>query len=279
MAHLTHDSYGKSGIRLTKVTRHADRHDLRELTVDIELEGDFAASYTDGDNASLVATDTMKNTVYALARSHPMESPEAFGLALAAHFVDGNAHVASATVHLAEQAWARIPVDGAPHPTAFVAGSREQRVCTVLHAREGTEVVAGLEDLLVLKTTDSAFTGFLRDAYTTLPDTDDRILATSVTAYWTYAGGEHDWNACFDAVRTAMLDVFARHHSLAVQQTLHLMGTAALDACPAVTEITLQLPNSHRLLVNLSPFGLDNPNVVFVTDEPFGLISGTLTRE
>jgi urate oxidase len=278
VSRLVHNAYGKSGIRLTKVTRHADRHDLTELTVDVELEGDFASSYTDGDNRALVATDTMKNTVYALARDHPLDHPEGFGLHLAAHFA-GFEQVAAATVRLAAQAWARIPVGGTPHPTAFVGGSREQRVCTVVRTREGVRVEAGLEDLLVLKTTASAFSGFARDAYTTLPDADDRILATSVSAAWTYAPGEADWNACFAAARTAMLDVFARHHSRSVQETLHLMGEAALAACPAIAEITLHLPNSHRLLVNLAPFGLDNPDVVFVpTDEPYGLISGTLTR-
>ena len=138
---------------------------------------------------------------------------------------------------------------------------------------------AGLEDLLVLKTTGSAFAGFPRDAYTTLPDTDDRLLATSVSARWTYAAGASDWNACFAAVRGAMLDVFARHHSRSVQETLYLMGDVALGACPEAVEVTLRLPNSHRLLVDLAPFGLDNPNAVFVpTSEPYGLIQGTIKR-
>ncbi|MBW3630250.1 MAG: urate oxidase [Gemmatimonadetes bacterium] len=280
MSVLSHNSYGKSRVRLTKVTRREERHELMEITVDIELEGDFEASYTEGDNRRIVATDTMKNTVYALARSHSLEHLEGFGLHLAAHFADGYPQLRSATIRLAQQPWERIAVGGAPHPTAFVGGGSEQRVCTVVRSGGRSHVEAGLEGLLVLKTTDSSFTGFERDALTTLPDTDDRILATSVTARWSYAPGAVDWNRCHAAARVAMLEVFATHHSLAVQQTLHVMGEAALAACPQITEITLQLPNRHRLLVNLQPFRLDNPNVIFVpTDEPYGMISGTLRRE
>jgi urate oxidase len=277
---LIHNSYGKSRVRLTKVTRREERHELVELAVDVELEGDFESSYATGDNSRIIATDTMKNTVYALARSHPLDHPEGFGLDLAAHFADGYPQVRSATVRLAQQPWERIIVAGEPHPTAFVGAGGEQRVCTVRRAGGESRVEAGVEGLLVLKTTASSFTGFERDALTTLPETDDRILATSVSARWSYASAPADWNASHAAARRAMLEVFATHHSLAVQQTLHLMGDAALDACPEIGEIALQLPNRHRLLVNLQPFRLDNPNTIFVpTDEPYGMITGTLRRE
>jgi urate oxidase len=272
---LIHNSYGKSRVRLTKVTRGEHSHDLAEMTVDVELEGDFASSYTEGDNSLIVATDTMKNTVYALARTHPLDSPESFALDLAGHFADGAyPQVRSATVRIAQQPWERIA------PTTFVGGGSERRVCTIVRQGGEASVQAGIEELLVLKTTDSSFTGFARDAFTTLPETGDRILATSVSARWRYAPGDADWNAWHAAARTAMIERFADHHSLAVQQTLHLMGEAALAACPAIAEITLDLPNRHRLLVNLQPFGMDNPNVIFVpTDEPYGLISGTLRRD
>jgi urate oxidase len=275
---LTHNSYGKSGIRLTRVARHADRHDLVEMTVAVELEGDFAASYTHGDNRQTVATDTMKNTVYALARSHPLADLEGFGLHLAEHFA-AFPQVESATIRLAQDPWERIAVGGAPHPTAFIGGGSERRVATVVRSGGESAVRAGLEGLLLLKTTDSSFTGFPRDAYTTLPEADDRILATRVTASWSYAPGSHDWNGCHAEIRQAMLEVFARHHSDSVQQTLHLMGDAALAARPEVEEIRLELPNRHRILVSLAPFGLDNPNQLFVPiDEPYGMISGTLRR-
>lgn len=276
---LSRNSYGKSQVRLTKVNRLEDRHDLKEVTIDVELEGDFEAAYTAGDNSLVVATDSMKNTVYVLARNHPLKHIEGFGLHLAKHFLDTYGQVTSATISLRERSWKRIRTDGAPHPTAFVGGSNEERVCTIHHMNEHTQVESGLEDLLVLKTTQSSFSGFVRDRFTTLPEADDRILATNVSAYWTYGSGEHDWNHLHDVIRRSMLETFARHDSRSVQETLYAMGEAALAGCPEMTEITLELPNSHRIPVNLAPFGLDNPNEIFVpTDEPFGIISGTLTR-
>jgi urate oxidase len=276
---LTHNAYGKSNVRLTKVTRHADRHDLKELEVAIQLEGDFAASYLHGDNSRIVATDTMKNIVYVVAREHALANVEDFGQALAAHFLKNYAHVSRVVIRLAEQPWQRLHVDGRPHPCAFAGGGSEKRTCLVSHSREGQQIVAGLEDLPLLKTTDSAFTGFLRDAYTTLADADDRIFATVLSATWLYGPAPADWDRCHGLIRQALLDVFARHKSLSVQQTLHAMGAAALDACGEIEQITLTMPNKHRLLVNLQPFGVENNNEIFLTTaEPYGLITGTLRR-
>ncbi len=279
MPELTHNSYGKSHVRLTKVTRHSDRHDLQEITVDVELEGDFEAAYTGGDNSRIIATDTMKNTVYALGRHHPIADLEEFGLHLAAYFVEGFDQVARARIRLAGRTWNRINTDGTPHPTAFIGGSSEQRVCTVERTGAEATIQSGLENLLILKTTQSSFSGFARDAFTTLREADDRILATSVTALWTYDRNDLDWSACYDNIRGSMLRLFAEHESRSVQETLYKMGEVALEACPHITEITLHLPNSHRLLVDLQPFDLDNPNQIFVpSPEPFGVISGTLKR-
>jgi urate oxidase len=277
---LTQHSYGKSRVRLTKVQRHADRHELAEWSLDVRLDGDFAAAYTAGDNRTVVATDTMKNVVYALARDHALAAPEDFALALARHFLDSYPQVASASIHISVEPWQRVEVCGRPHPHAFAGGAPGRRTCSVTLTRDGQQVGAGIDGLPLLKTTDSAFRGFHRDAYTTLPDADDRIMATDLTADWLYAGAAADWDACYDQVRRALVETFAGHRSLGVQQTLHAMGTAALAACPAVGQITLTMPNRHRLLVNLAPLGRDNPNAVFVTtDEPFGVITGTLRRE
>jgi urate oxidase len=276
---LVHDTYGKSRVRLTKVTRHAGRHDLKELCVAVRLEGDLQASYTQGDNRWVVATDTMKNIVYAKALDHPLHDPESFGLALAGHFLQSYAHVTLAEIELAEQIWQRIVLDGKPHPHAFSGGGGERRTCQVTRTRQGPRIQSGLDGLLLLKTTDSAFAGFLRDQYTTLPETDDRVLATLLRADWVYRAEGPDWNRCHELIRRTLVEVFAEHQSLSVQQTLYTMGSAALDACDAITEITLTMPNKHHLLVNLHPFGLANPNAIFVpTDEPHGLITGTLRR-
>jgi urate oxidase len=276
---LTHHAYGKSRIRLTRVTRHAERHDLQELAVAVQLEGDFTASYLAGDNRAIVATDTMKNSVYVLAKKHGIGAVENFGQTVARHFVQTYSQVHAATIDLVEHSWRRLVVDGRDHPHAFVGGTSEKRTALVTLTRQGVRVESGLAELSLLKTTDSAFAGFVRDEYTTLPETNDRIFATLVSARWLWAKPPADWDRAYQAVRLALVETFARHHSLSVQQTLHAMGTAALEGCPEIDQITLTMPNKHHLLVNLAPFGLDNPNEVFVaTDEPHGVIAGTLSR-
>ncbi len=276
---LAQHAYGKSQVRLTKVTRHADRHDLAEWTVGVRLGGDFAAAYTAGDNRQVVATDTMKNIVYTLARDQALGPPEGYGLRLACHFLDSYSQVTSAAIHISVQPWQRVTIGDRLHPNAFVGGPPGRRTCTVTLTRESQTITAGIDGLPLLKTADSAFRDFHRDAYTTLPDADDRIMATELTADWLYAGGANDWDACYRLVRQALVETFAGHPSLGVQHTLHAMGEAALAACPVVEQITLTMPNRHRLLVNLAPFGRINANEVFVaTDEPFGLITATLRR-
>ncbi len=276
---LSEHSYGKSRIRLTKVTRLADRHEVCELTIEIQLEGDFAASYLSGDNSQLIATDTMKNVAYALAREHPFESIEDFGKTLAGHFLDAHSQVTRATVRIVEQLLERVSVAGRPHPHAFAGKSRETRTSTIRLTRGGLEVESGLDDLFLLKSTDSAFAGFVRDRYTTLRDASDRILATMLRATWVYVPDAAHWNEAHAQVRQALIVTFAGHHSLSVQHTLHAMGTAALGACAAIERITLVMPNQHRILVDLEPYGLDNVNQIFLaTDEPHGTISGTLHR-
>jgi urate oxidase len=268
---LTWNRYGKSRVRLVKVRRNQGQHELVDLTIDVQLEGAFESVYVDGDNSSCLATDTMKNTVYALARRDPLDHVESFAARLAEHFIAKPA-VANVRITVVEHRWDRI----APH--AFVQPGGEQWTAIATRDKARTTIVAGLTNMVVLKTTDSAFAGFPRDEYTTLPETGDRILATSVTATWTYRQGASDFGAR-ERIRTALVDTFARHHSLSVQHTLYAMGEAALAACADIVSITLIMPNRHHLLVDLAPFGMDNPNEIFVaTDQPFGLIEATITR-
>jgi urate oxidase len=275
---LAWNRYGKSRVRLVKVRRAADVHELIDLTIDVQLEGRFDAVYTDGDNAACLATDTMKNTVYALARQDPIESLEAFALRLAAHFA-AKPGVRLARISAAEHPWERLAAGGAPHPHAFVQAGGEQWTAAVTRDASGDRVVSGLTNLVVLKTTDSAFAGFPRDEYTTLPETGDRILATSITAAWAYHPGTTNF-AARGRIRNALIETFAAHRSHSVQHTLYAMGEAALEASDDVAEITISMPNRHHLLVDLQPFGLDNPNEVFVaTDQPYGLIEATIRRE
>ena len=275
MAELAWNRYGKSHLRLVKVRRppHGAPHELADLTIDVQLEGAFDAVYVEGDNAPCVATDTMKNTVYALARQDPVAPVEAFASRLADHFIAKPA-VARARISAVEHRWERL----AASPHAFVQPGGEAWTAVVTRDAQGASIVSGLSNLVVLKTTDSAFSAFPRDEYTTLPDTQDRILATSITASWTYRSGSTGF-AARERIRAALVDTFAAHTSRSVQHTLYAMAEAALASCPEITDITLTMPNRHHLLVDLKPFGLDNPNEVFVaTDQPFGLIEATVRR-
>jgi urate oxidase len=277
MSVLSWNRYGKSRIRLVKVRRARDAHEIVDLTVDVQLEGAFEAVYVDGDNGSCLATDTMKNTVYAIARQDRIAHPETFALRLADHFA-GTPAVERVHISVAEHRWERVSSGGRPHPHAFVQGGDEQWTAVVTRDREAVRIVSGLTHLVVLKTADSAFSGFPRDALTTLPETEDRILATSITASWTYRDGTSDFGGR-ERIRAALLETFATHKSRSVQHTLYAMGEAALAASADAVEITLALPNRHHLLVDLAPLGLDNPNEIFVaTDQPFGLIEATVKR-
>jgi urate oxidase len=275
--------HGKSGIRLVKVRRPegggpGEPHGIVDLTIDVQLEGAFEPVYVQGDNAGCVATDTMKNTVYAFARHDPIEHVESFMLRVAEHFAS-RPLVERVRIGATEHRWEPLSACGRPHPHAFIQPGGEQWTALVVRDSSGSSTVsAGVTNLVVLKTTDSAFVGFPRDEFTTLPETDDRVLATSVTASWTYRPGTSDFSSR-DAIRAALLETFAAHDSRSVQHTLYAMGRAALEASSDVSEITLTMPNRHHLLVNLEPFGLDNPNTVFVAaDRPFGLIEATVRR-
>lgn len=276
---LAHTAYGKSRVRLVQVSRHGDRHDLRDLTVAIQFEGDYDESYTNGDNTGVLPTDTMKNTVYALAGRGPVGEPETFGLALCRHFLDRNSRLGRVRTELAEHPWGRIASGEREHGQAFVRRGPDTRWAAVTSDRTAAVVEAGVRDLVVLKSSRSAFSGFLLDEYTTLPETRDRIMATSLTATWRYRSADLPFAPIWRAVRGSLLEAFAAHDSESVQHTMHAMGRAVLDTCVEVAAIHLVMPNRHHLPVDLTPFGLENRNEVFVpTDEPHGLIELRLER-
>jgi urate oxidase len=277
MSQLAWNRYGKARVRLVKVRRQRDPHELIDVTLDVQLEGEFEPVYVDGDNRRCVATDTMKNTVYAFARNDELTHIELFAERLAAHFA-GQPSVTRVRISATEHPWQRLSAGGHPHPHAFMQPGGEQWTTLVTRDGEGTQVTSGVTNLVLLKTTDSAFADFPRDRYTTLAETTDRILATAVTAGWRYRSGMRDFSVR-ERVRQALVETFAAHNSRSVQHTLYAMAESALATCVDVTEITMSLPNRHHLLVDLKPFGLDNPNEVFVaTDQPYGLIEATVRR-
>ncbi|HEX7304031.1 factor-independent urate hydroxylase [Lentzea sp.] len=270
------NQYGKAENRLVTVSRNGSVHTIKDLTVSTSLRGDLADTHLTGDNAKVLATDTQKNTVYAFAKQAPVGEIEDFALRLGRHFVGSQEPISGARVLVDEHSWDRI--DG--HDHAFVQGSHEKRTTAVTVEGAQAWVVSGVRDLVALKSTGSEFHGYPKDPYTTLKETDDRILATSVTARWRYAGTDVDWAKSFAEIRSVMLKTFADKHSLSLQQTLYAMGEAVLQSHPEVAEVRLSMPNKHHFLVDLSPFGLDNDNEVFyAADRPYGLIEGSILRD
>ena len=271
---LGRNRYGKAETRLVHVGRGGDSHDLTDLNVSVALSGDLAATHLSGDNAGVLPTDTMKNTVYAFAREHGVGSSEAFGLLLARHFVATQPQVSGARVTLESYGWERL----GPH--SFRRSGDFVRTAVVTVAEQGTQVVSGLRDLVLLNTTDSEFHGFPRDKYTTLPEATDRILATAVDARWRHLTDAADWEESFAGAKDALVEAFVGTYSYSLQQTLYAMGERVLQQRPELAEVRLALPNKHHYLVDLSPFELTNPQEVFIAgDRPYGLIEGTVTRD
>lgn len=276
MAHLTFDTYGKTLVRLTQVLRNGGTHEFLEISVRIRFEGDFANSYTAGDNSCVLPTDTMKNTVYAVARKSPIQSIEQFAADLARHFLSRVPHLRKVKAEVAQTAWGRI---GA-HGTAFVKTGSDCRIASVEADRYRELYVSGIADLEILKTGKSGFAGYMKDEYTTLPETHDRLLGTVLHADWRYHTAAIDFNSTHDAVRNALLEAFASHESRSVQETLYAMAETVLASHKVIDEIHLVMPNKHRLLFDLTRFGLDNPNQIFVpTDEPSGYIEARVSSQ
>jgi urate oxidase len=277
---LAENRYGKSRVRLMKVLRGPAGNELREWTVQVMLTGDFDSAHYAGDNSRILPTDTMKNTVYYVARRSKAGSMEEYAKELIDFLLGRNPQVTTATVSVEAALWKRLTVEGKPHGSAFMRGSNEVQTATVSREQNGEfKVAAGLKDLVVMKTANSAFEGYIQDELTTLKETNDRLFCTALSAEWRYTTAEGDFNARRNAIREAMLATFAGHKSRSVQETEYEMGKAALEAVAEVDEIDLKMPNKHCLLVDLSRFGEENPNEIFVpTDEPAGQIEARVRR-
>ena len=281
---LGQNQYGKAETRVVRISRDGDRHDIRDLNVSTSLRGDFAAAHVHGDQAHVLPTDSQKNTCFAYAREQGVGEIEDFALTLARHFVSDIESVREARVEIEEYRWERATVAGAGHPHTFVRAGQDLRTTSVaVRGKEHEQqawVVSGLQDLVLLKSTGSEFAGFLTDRYTTLQETTDRIMATSLAARWRYASDPADWGQAHARIRQIMIERFAEVHSRALQQTLWEMGRAVLTAQPEVAEIRLSAPNKHHFLADLTPFGLQNPGeVFFAADRPYGVIQCSVIRE
>jgi len=282
--HLGANQYGKAESRVVRVYRDTPRHQIRDLNVSSALRGRFEDAHTTGDQRDVLPTDTQKNTAFAFAKEKGVGAIEDFALTLGGHFIDAAPAADGARIEVEEYPWERITVDGQGHDHSSVRFGSGIRTTVVNIEGRGDErkayVVSGIRDLVVLKSTGSEFHGFLKDKYTTLQETSDRILATSLVARWRYDHTDVDWDKSYDEIKALLLEQFARIHSLALQQTLYGMGEAVLQQHPEVAEVKFSAPNKHHFLVDLSPFGVENPGEVFIAaDRPYGLIEATVVRD
>jgi urate oxidase len=277
---LAENNYGKSSVRVMKVQRDGPLHTVKEWKVEVLLSGDFESCFTVGDNSQILPTDTMKNTVYSRARESTAECIEDFARELAEFFLSRNPQVEGVGITIAGTAWDHALVQGKPHPSTFVRGSNETQTTAITYIRGGAvSVISGLDGLVVLKTANSGFEGYLRDSLTTLPETADRLFGTSMCAQWTYQSAVLPFDQLRSKLRETLIQAFAEHDSKSVQHTLYAMAQAALDAVPEIMDVELAMPNKHCLLVDLSRFGQTNPNQIFVpTDEPYGNIVARICR-
>ena len=276
---LAENTYGSSRIHLLRVTKQEGRHDIREIRLSIRFEGDFEAAHIQGDNRKILPPDTMNNTVYALARQHSIEPLENLGLHLIEHFLTYNPQVTRVLIQASESSWARLPQGGKPHASAFARASNEERTSILNGTREGTQVRAGIDNLIVLKTTNFAFEDFKKDPYTTLQEEGDCILSTLIRADWLYTEEEAEFGPLWHGVRQMLLETFAEHDSQSLQHTLFAMGEAILNNCENVGEIHLSLPSKQFRLADLAPLGMDNPGTVFLPmDEPHTTVEATLKK-
>jgi urate oxidase len=277
---LGENSYGESGVRLLRVVKQEGRHDVKEMILDIRFEGDFEEAHAKGENRTILPPDTMKNTVYVLARQYPVEAIEEFCLHAIDHFLTYNPQVSRVEMEAAERLWARVPHGGKPHPSTFMRAGDEQRTAQLSATRKATTIRGGIDNLVLLKTNKPAFENFMRDPYTTLEEDAQGILSASLRANWLYEGEEIEYGPIWHGVRQALLENFAEHDGRSLQHTLYAMGEAVLSNFDSIREICLCLADKHYRLADLAPFGMDNPAQVFLpSDEPHGLIEAKLRKD
>jgi urate oxidase len=277
---LGDNQYGKAESRVVRIVRDTARHEIHDLNVTTALRGAFDPAYLTGDQSNVLPTDTQKNTAFAFAKSAGIASIEEYGLALARHFVNDVDPVDGARIEIEEFAWTRVIVDGVEHDHTWVREGQEVRTAAITVDATGEYVVGGFKNFVILKSTGSEFAGFLTDPYTTLVETHDRVMATSLTARWRFSGPVENWNATYTRVKEILIREYATLQSLALQQTLWHMGKAVLEEIPELVEVRLAAPNKHHVIVDLEPFGLENHGEVFVAaDRAYGLIEAQVLRD
>jgi urate oxidase len=278
--HVAENEYGESRVHVLRVMRRDGHHEVKDMTLGVRFQGDFGSAHTTGENRKILPADTMKNTIYVLAKQYPTEAIEEFALHITEHFLTYNSQVSQVEITARERPWSRMTVGEQPHPSAFVSGSGEKRTTRIRATREKTTVESGIEKLAVLRTAGASFALFLRDPYTTLAETVDSLLSAGISAAWTYTEPEASYSTVFHSVRRTLLETFAAHDSRSLQHILYAMGHAVLDNFDIIRDIGISLSEVPYRPVDMKPFGMENNNEVFaLTDEPHAVAEATLRRD
>ncbi|XP_022094694.1 uricase-like [Acanthaster planci] len=278
--------HGKHGVRVMQHRRQGDIHSIKEFTVKTKLGLATRKEYTNSDNSDVIPTDSQKNTVYALAKSKGITTPEQFALDLCQHFKGKYDQVQWAEVTVEEAPWRRLNQSGKEHAHAFIQTLEAKRYCVVQQERKGPPVVwGGLSDLKILKTTQSGFAGYVHDEYTSLPETDDRIVCSSVDGKWRYSDIEGmDFDETWEMCKTAILDEFAGPpnsgtFSFSIQEILFQCTQRMMNKVAEVDQIELDMPNIHYVFADLEKIGLENDGeIIMPTSDPHGIIRVAVSR-
>ncbi|XP_072245530.1 uricase [Leuresthes tenuis] len=279
--------YGKNLVKVLVIRRQGSHHYIIELMANVEITLKSRKDYLTGDNSDIIPTDTIKNTVHALAKIKGVKTIEQFSLDICNHFLTSFNHVLRAKVYMEEAPWRRLEKNGAEHAHAFIYSPEAFRFCDVEQTLNGSPVVhSGMRDMKVLKTTQSGFEGFLRDRFTTLQETKDRCFCTSVYAKWRYNNVQDvDFDAAWKTVKETIFERFAGpydrgEYSPSVQKTLYETQVLVLERIPEVDEIEIVMPNQHYFIIDMTKMGIANQNEVLLPlDSPSGNITGTLRRK
>ncbi|XP_069497703.1 uricase-like [Ambystoma mexicanum] len=279
--------YGKNNVKVLCIRRQGKLHFIKELEVNVELTLQSKKDYLYGDNSDIIATDTMKNTVYALAKIKGIRTVEEFGMDICEHFLSSFGHVTEAKTYIEEAPWKRFEKNGVGHIHAFILSPEGIRFCEVQQKRAEPPVIhSGIKEMKILKTTQSGFEGFLKDQFTTLPEVKDRVFSTAVNCNWKYSksrGIDFDsaWKTVYETIKEKFAGPYnSGEYSPSVQKTLYDIQVLSLSRVPEIEEIEIILPNKHYFIVDMSKMGLNNENEVLLPlDKPSGNITGTVRRK
>ncbi|HEX5473207.1 MAG TPA: hypothetical protein VFX12_00985 [Vicinamibacterales bacterium] len=279
MAQISASSYGGSRVRLLRLFRRGDRDDPRDLAVGVRFEGDFSTAFREGVPEGIIPAETLTRLVQRVAREQPSADLEPLGLALCARILDRHPHVGRVRVEIVERPWTRVQIGGKAQGQTFTDSGAERRLATVTSNGTRAAVVAGLEQLVLMRTT-----GFAPPRRKGAPDEAaadglQTLLVVTLGARWRYAEGDLPFALYREGARLAILETFARHAARTLQHTLYAIADVLLATYQEIAEVTLTAEERPYRPADLFEEGLENPDEVFVArDEPLGVVEVTVTR-